>query len=197
MAGRVLSRGAAPTPCCWSPGRVPGHPCSRSWSRSTQTAPVGSLRGMNDSYTEEERNKILDDLAEQRYADFEADVPELTPRGAPIGFDETTDPIGREFGEFYSTAPGYHHNAPTQHTRTSALSFMNFPLLAYIESISPRPILSVVGETRSPGTSARMPTNKRPSRRSSMSSRTPTTWTSTTRPTSSRSTSWTSSSPRT
>ena len=102
--------------------------------------------GMHDSYTEEERNKILDDLAEQRYADFLADVPVLTPRDAPIGFDDSTDPIGREFGEFYSAPRGYHHNAPTQHTRTSALSFMNFPLLAFIDSISPRPILFVVGE---------------------------------------------------
>jgi uncharacterized protein len=102
--------------------------------------------GFLNSITDEERINILDDLAEQRYADFEGAEPTLTPRDAPIGFDENTDPIGREFGEFYSAPRGYHHNSLTQHTRTSSLAFMNFPLLAYIEAISPRPILFVVGE---------------------------------------------------
>jgi fermentation-respiration switch protein FrsA (DUF1100 family) len=102
--------------------------------------------GFGDSYTEEDRNRILDAIAEQRYADFEGGAPVLTPRGAPIGFDETTDPIGREFGEFYSTPRGYHPNSITQFTLTSGMSFMNFPLLTHIKSISPRPILFVVGD---------------------------------------------------
>ena len=38
----------------------------------------------------------------------------VTPRPAPIGFDENTDPIGREFSEFYSTPRGYHANSITQ-----------------------------------------------------------------------------------
>jgi uncharacterized protein len=88
----------------------------------------------------------LDSLAEQRYADFEAYAPTLAQRGAPMGFDESTDPIGREFGEFYSTPRGYHPNSTTQFTMTSNMSFMNFPLLANITWISPRPILFVVGE---------------------------------------------------
>ncbi|WP_206797495.1 alpha/beta hydrolase [Amycolatopsis sp. MtRt-6] len=104
-------------------------------------------KGFRDALTDEERNGILDSLAEQRYADFESGVPTLvTPRPAPIGFDENTDPVGREFGEFYSTPRGYHHNSTTQFTMTSNLSFMNFPLLANLEWISPRPILIVVGE---------------------------------------------------
>jgi fermentation-respiration switch protein FrsA (DUF1100 family) len=81
-----------------------------------------------------------------RYAEFEGNAPVLTERGAPIGFDENTNPIGREFGEFYSTPRGYHPNSITQFTMTSAMSFMNFPLLANITSISPRPILFVIGE---------------------------------------------------
>ena len=79
--------------------------------------------------------------------DFEADVPLLTPRDAPIGFDENTHPIAREFGEFYSTPRGYHPNSITQWTTTSSPSFMNFPLLTHLEWISPRPILFVTGET--------------------------------------------------
>lgn len=103
-------------------------------------------QGFRDSMTDEERHRILDSLAEQRYADFERGTPTLTPRDAPIGFDETTDPIAREFGEFYSTPRGYHPNSITQFTTTSSLSFMNFPYLENLQWISPRPILLVTGE---------------------------------------------------
>jgi uncharacterized protein len=73
-------------------------------------------------------------------------VPLLTPRDAPIGFDENTHPVAREFAEFYSTPRGYHPNSITQWTTTSSLSLMNFPLLTNIEWISPRPILFITGE---------------------------------------------------
>ncbi|MER6976435.1 alpha/beta hydrolase [Streptomyces carpinensis] len=103
-------------------------------------------KGPLDSLTEEERNAYLDTLAQQRYDDFLNGTPVLGPRGAPIGFDENTDPVGREFGEFYSTPRGYHPNSITQFTLTSSMSFMNFPLLTHIKSISPRPILFITGE---------------------------------------------------
>ncbi|WP_248928896.1 alpha/beta hydrolase [Paenibacillus hamazuiensis] len=102
--------------------------------------------GFKDSFTEDDRNRILDAVAEQRYAEFESNQPVLTQRGAPIGFDENTDPISREFGEFYSTPRGYHPNSITQFTVTSSMSWMNFPLLTYIKSVSPRPILFIIGE---------------------------------------------------
>jgi uncharacterized protein len=105
-----------------------------------------AARGPADSLTDEGRGEILDRLAEQRYIDFEAGHPTLGPRGAPIGFDENTDPVGREFGSFYSTPRGYHPNSITQFTLTSDLSFMNFQLLDNLAWISPRPILFVVGE---------------------------------------------------
>src|SRR5215218_3504913 len=97
-------------------------------------------------FVDRERIAFIDERLEQRYADFESDVPLLTPRDAPIGFDENTHPIAREFGEYYSTPRGYHPNSITQWTTTSSLSFMNFPLLTHIEWISPRPILFVTGE---------------------------------------------------
>lgn len=76
--------------------------------------------GFRDSLTEEKRNDFLDARAEQRYTDFEGGVPVLTPRDAPIGFDENTDPIAREFAEFYSAPRGYHPNSITQFTTTSS-----------------------------------------------------------------------------
>jgi fermentation-respiration switch protein FrsA (DUF1100 family) len=102
--------------------------------------------GFENSLTDEQRTAFINERLEQRYADFETDVPLLTPRDAPIGFDESTAAIAREFGEFYSTPRGYHPNAITQWTTTSSLSFMNFPLLTNLTWISPRPILFVTGE---------------------------------------------------
>lgn len=103
-------------------------------------------QGFGDSMTREEWDGTLEALAEARYADFEGNEPRMSGRGAPIGFDENTDPVSREFGEFYATPRGYHPNSITQFTLTSCMSFMNFPLLTKIESISPRPILFVIGE---------------------------------------------------
>lgn len=102
--------------------------------------------GFGDSMTREAWDATLEALAEARYADFEGNAPRLAGRGAPIGFDENTDLIGREFGEFYATGRGYHPNSSTQFTLTSCMSFMNFPLLSKIDKISPRPILFVIGE---------------------------------------------------
>jgi fermentation-respiration switch protein FrsA (DUF1100 family) len=102
-------------------------------------------KGWKDSMTEDDRLAMLETTAQQRYADFESNGPALTPRGAPIGFDDTTDAISREFGEFYSTPRGYHPNSLTQFTISSSQAFMNFPLLTHVEQISPRPVLFVTG----------------------------------------------------
>lgn len=104
-------------------------------------------KGFNDSLSDADRNAWLDQIAEQRYAEFDGNAPALTPRGSPLDFDETSDPIGREFGEFYSRPRGYHPNSITQFTMSSAPSFMNFALLDNLSWISPRPILFVIGET--------------------------------------------------
>lgn len=104
-------------------------------------------KGFMDSLTREEWDGMLDTMNAQRYIDFENPNPLLGQRGAPIGFDETTNPVGREFGEFYSTPRGYHPNSITQFTLTSSLSFMNFPLLTHIKTISPRPILLIIGDS--------------------------------------------------
>ena len=85
-------------------------------------------KGFGDSFTEEDRIRILDELAEQRYADFEAGHPALGPRQS-IGVDPDADPIGAEFSDFYTTPRGYHHNAITQFTLTSTMAYFNFSLL--------------------------------------------------------------------
>ena len=109
---------------------------------------IGRLteRGFLDSVTDEQRSQTLDALAQQRYTDFETGTPALNPRFSPLDIDENTDPVSREFGEFYFRGRGYHPNSIGQFTLSSALAFMNFPLLSKLEWISPRPILLVTGE---------------------------------------------------
>jgi len=102
--------------------------------------------GWEDGMTDEQRNQYLDELGEQRWKDFENGEVKLTPRGAPEKVDENTDPISHEFYEYYSTERGFHPNSITQFTTTSDMPFMNFPLMNYIETISPRPILFIIGE---------------------------------------------------
>ena len=55
-------------------------------------------------------------------------------------------PVMKEFFSYYQMERGYHPNSMGGFTQTSALPFMNFPLLNYIDTISPRPILLIVGE---------------------------------------------------
>ena len=47
---------------------------------------------------------------------------------------------------FYAVKRGHHPNARGGFTTTSDMAMMNFPLLSYIDEISPRPILFVVGD---------------------------------------------------
>jgi fermentation-respiration switch protein FrsA (DUF1100 family) len=102
--------------------------------------------GFADSTSDEDRDAMLDGIGRQRWSDFEDGTVKLTERGAPTEVDENTHPIAREFYEYYSTPRGYHPNSITAFTVTSAPSFMNFALLAHVETVSPRPILFVIGE---------------------------------------------------
>ena len=72
--------------------------------------------------------------------------------GAPLNPEtllENPDPIAKEYWEYYRTPRGYHErsiNSNGSWAVTSAYPFMNFPLLAHIKEISPRPVLIVVGD---------------------------------------------------
>ena len=51
-----------------------------------------------------------------------------------------------EWLRFYSVKRGHHPNARGGFTTTSALSMLNFRLLDFVDEISPRPILMIVGD---------------------------------------------------
>lgn len=105
--------------------------------------------GWMDSMTDEQRSQMLHQLGEQRWKDFESGNPELTPAfpSEPVDtIPEGLDPIASEFFEYYAMKRGFHPNSIGAFTITSAMSFMNFPLMNYIKSVSPRPILFIIGE---------------------------------------------------
>ena len=85
-------------------------------------------------------------LGEQRWKDFENGNPELTPQFPSEIPDVELDPITSEFFEYYVTSRGHHPNSIGAFSITSDMSFMNFSLLAHLESISPRPILFIMGD---------------------------------------------------
>jgi hypothetical protein len=105
--------------------------------------------GWKDGMSDEQRNKTLDQLGEQRWKDFENGSPLLPPGfpGEPAdSIPEGLDPITREFFEYYAMERGHHPRSHGPFTKTSDMAFMNFPLMNYIDTISPRPILFIIGE---------------------------------------------------
>jgi len=105
--------------------------------------------GWMDSMSDEERTKMLTQLGEQRWKDFELGPPAIAagfPSEPQESVPEDLDPITSEFFEFYAMKRGFHPNAPAAFTLTSSMAFMNFPLLNYLETIAPRPILLIIGE---------------------------------------------------
>ena len=87
-------------------------------------------------------------LSMQRWVDAENGYPEYNPyfpeqplEKVPEGLEEPN----AEWFRFYSIKRGHHPHARGGFTTTSTLSMMNFKLLDYIDEISPRPILFVVG----------------------------------------------------
>lgn len=90
-------------------------------------------------------------LAAQRWVDFEKGYPEYNPTfpEVPYPYVESlpeTDPLTNEWNRFYAVPRGHHPNARGGFTTTSNTAMMNFRALDFIEEISPRPILFVVGD---------------------------------------------------
>ena len=121
-------------------------------------------RGYRDSYTLEQRQKVIDHISQQRWADAERDEYALGyhevpfddagnivegQRVLPESMPANADPVTRAFFDYYRTERGFHPrgiNSTTAWTATTPMSFFSFPMYANIEMISPRPILLVAGE---------------------------------------------------
>jgi fermentation-respiration switch protein FrsA (DUF1100 family) len=110
-----------------------------------------SRNGLKHSLTLEQRKKIIKEAAEQRYVEFTGGETKYTS-GTVHELNENTDPIQREFYDFYRTPrgeftpKGSSPKLTTHPTLSSNVKFMNFYPFSDIETISPRPMLFIAGE---------------------------------------------------
>ena len=106
---------------------------------------------LNHSQTAEQRKQIIAAAAEQRWVEFTGGKTEYTS-GTVDKLTADTDPIQREFYDFYRTPRGEYTpkgSSPeltTHPTLTSNAKFMNFYPFNDIETISPRPLLFISGD---------------------------------------------------
>lgn len=88
-------------------------------------------------------------LAEKRWEDYEKGQPEYLPsfpeepmENVPQGVPEPD----AEWLRFYAVKRGHHPEARGGFTTTSVLSMLGSKLLAFVDEISPRPVLFLVGD---------------------------------------------------
>ncbi|MDW9382780.1 alpha/beta hydrolase [Chryseobacterium sp. JV558] len=106
-------------------------------------------KGYNDIVTLEQRTKTLEDLNQQRWKDAETGEPEYPKSHLPEKLSGDEPQFVKEYYDYYKTPRGFHErsvNSTKGWRLTSAISFMNMPLLSYIKEISPRPMLLIAGE---------------------------------------------------
>lgn len=104
-------------------------------------------KGYNDSVTLEQRTQTLEQLSRQRWVDAEKGSAAYQPAYNVLKGGEARFLV--DYRDYYMTPRGYHAravNSGNAWTQTTPLSFMNMPLLTYIQEISPRPVLLVHGE---------------------------------------------------
>ena len=110
-----------------------------------------SRNGLKRSMSLEQRKAILEEAAEQRYAEFTGGETKYTS-GTVHRLTEDSTPIEREFYDFYRTPRGQFTPAggspklTTHPTLTSNVKFVNFYPFDDIATISPRPMLFITGE---------------------------------------------------
>lgn len=121
-------------------------------------------KGYRDSYTPEQRHKIVDYLSEQRWKDAESGKYEIglheipfdengniikMHQGLPDILPANANPVLVDFFDYYKTKRGYHPrsiNSTSAWTATTPVSFFSFPMMSNIGMISPRPVLLIAGE---------------------------------------------------
>jgi fermentation-respiration switch protein FrsA (DUF1100 family) len=112
---------------------------------------AANRNGLRHSQTVEQRKQAIAAAAEQRYAEFTGGETTYTS-GTLHTLTADTDPIQREFYDFYRTPrgeytpPGQSPLLTTHPTSASNVKFMNFYPFNDIETISPRPMLFITGD---------------------------------------------------
>lgn len=113
---------------------------------------AANRNGVKHAVTLEQRKQIMAEAAEQRYVEFLGGETKYTS-GSVHELTETSNPVEREFYEFYRTPRGEYTPegvsplTTTHPTLASNVKFMNFYPFTDIETISPRALLFITGET--------------------------------------------------
>lgn len=102
-------------------------------------------QGLGDTVTDEQRRRLLEDIAQQRYAEF-AGGERTYSIGTVEKLDANSSQADREFYAYYRTKRGQHFRSTTAMGLTGTPAMMNFQPFAHIAWISPRPILFIAGE---------------------------------------------------
>lgn len=112
---------------------------------------AASRNALRKSQTLEQRKAIVREAAKQRYAEFAGGETQYTG-GTAYSVDENSDPMTREFFDFYRTSRGEFTPkgattlTTTRPTLTSNVKFMNFYPFNDMDMISPRALLLITGD---------------------------------------------------
>ena len=103
-------------------------------------------QGIGDTQTYQQRMSILDEIGRQRTAEYDG-AARKDIRALPEKVDENTPKFAIDFLDYYENPKrGQHPNSTGYYSYTSLAPMMNFFPFTQIETISPRPLLFIVGE---------------------------------------------------
>lgn len=103
-------------------------------------------QGVGDTQTYGQRMEILDEIGRQRTVEY-GGAARRDIRALPEKVDENTPKFAIDFLDYYDNPQrGQHPNSTGYYSYTSLAPMMNFFPFAQIETISPRPVLFIVGE---------------------------------------------------
>ncbi|AET68657.1 alpha/beta superfamily hydrolase [Desulfosporosinus orientis DSM 765] len=117
--------------------------------KAIATSSMYDISAFRDLFPPEMMATQMEQLAQQRWEDFENGKPAYIPTFPESPVDAVPEGLeanAEEFFSYYGLKRGHHPNARGGFTLTSNLPFMNYQLLNHIATISPRPILFVMGE---------------------------------------------------
>ena len=117
--------------------------------KAIATTSMYDISAARNRFSKEDLQKEKERLSLQRWVDAENGYPEYIPSFPKEPLDEmpeNLDELTAEWFRFYALKRGHHTNALGGFTTTSGLSMINFRLLDFIDEISPRPILFIMGD---------------------------------------------------
>ena len=103
-------------------------------------------QGIGDTQTYQQRMSFLDEIGRQRTAEYDG-AARKDIRALPEKVDENTPKFAIDFLDYnHNPTRGQHPNSTGYNSYTSLAPMMNFFPFTQIETISPRPLLFIVGE---------------------------------------------------